>query len=277
MIRAALGSLLAALTGALPCVAQDATYRLQRVVWPLMDFAVLGDTINGTQLVVSPNLRSVQGRQDGGEYLVLVLEPAEARRWANGVAGVVEAVSAVPRADRVPFQSIPLAGNRGRARIVVSLERDAPRATPFVFLVWDSVASKGWTVKATSDDLRALFTAIESVATTSVLDSASRGVGGTPFLECELDEPPRGPERYQLMYPLRALRDRKQGRVLASYVVDSTGAVPVDSLRIVWTDGKSFAQAAQHALTRATYAPGRREGRPVTTRVWSWFVFRIKP
>jgi hypothetical protein len=239
-----------------------------------MDFVVLGDSMHGPQVVVSPNLRSIQGRDSVGAFVTLALEPTATRRWAAGVTAVVESVSAMARRDRTPFETIPLVANRGRARVVVSMARDAPRATPFVLLVVDT-ASRGWTVKASRDDLRLLLTAFDVISGASAIDSGSRATGG-PYLECELDERPQPPEHFPLRYPLTALRDRREGRVLAKFVIDSTGAVPADSLVILLSDGESFTAAVRQALPRVAYTPGRRGGRAVNAVVWEWFAFRFR-
>ncbi len=247
-----------------------------RVKWRLMDFAVLGDSIHGTQIVASPNFRSVQGRE-GAPFLTLALEPDTARWWATGVGAVVDSVAAVPRQERKPFRTIPLPANRGRGRLVVSMNPKAPRATPFTLLLEDTSTSKGWTVQASREDLRALLAALDKIARVSLLDSTSREVNRTPYLECELNEPPRPPARFRVTYPLSALLDRKEGRVLARFVIDSAGAVMVDSLRILLSDARVFADLVRGALPKAVFVPGRREGRPVSTLVWQWFEFRIRP
>jgi len=264
--------LAAALIIAPPCAAQSAG--LERITWRLMDFAVLGDSINGTQIVASPTYRSKQGREHA-PFMTFTLEPVATRRWVAGATAVVDSVSAVPRKDVKPFQSVPLIANRGRAMVALRMDSNPPRATPFVVLMWDSVAAKGWTVQASRNDLRALLTALDKIASGSVLDSTAREVNGTPYLECELDAPPH-PERFRVTYPTSALRDRKEGRVLANFVIDSSGAVVVDSMRILLSDARSFAEAVRHALPRAVFAPGRRQGRAVRTVVWQWVEFRIR-
>lgn len=267
--------LLCALTVALPCAAQDATPRLERVTWPLMDFVVLGDSIHGTQVIVSPNLKSIQGRARAS-HMTLAVEPGVARRWAAGVAAVAESVAAMPRGDRTPFHTVPLLANRGRTRLIVSMDRDAPRSTPFALMLVDSVKETGWSVQASLKHLRSLLIALDAIAAESGLDSLAQGVGGTPFRECDLDQAPEFPKRFTLRYPALALRDREEGRVLAKYVVDSSGAVLGDSVSILLSDGPGFSQSVRRALPGATFVPGRRNGQPVRTVVWQWFVFKVR-
>ena len=269
--------LLGALTLGRPCAAQHATPRLERVRWPLMDFVVLGDSIHGTQLVVSPNLKSVQGRVVNRDmHMTLAVDPALARAWATGVEAIAESVAAMPRESRTPFHTIPLLANRGRTRLIVSMNRDAPRSTPFVLMVVDSVKQTGWSVQASLKHLRSLLVALDGIAAESGLDSLAQGVGGTPFRECDLDQAPEFPKRFTLRYPVLALRDREEGRVLAKYVVDSSGEVLGDSVSILLSDGPGFTQAVRSALPQATFVPGRRNGQPVRTVVWQWFVFKIR-
>ncbi len=267
------GCVLAAVALALRVAAQAPPPLLQRVAWPLMDFVVLGDSTHGVQLVTSPNLRSKQGRAGTGGK-TLTLEPVAASRWARGVAVLIDSVSRMRRDDRTPFETVPLVANRGQSRLVVLMQRDAPRARPFVFTLIDTSKAASWAAEASRDELRSLLVALDAIAEVSALDTVRRA--GRTYATSDLDRRPETPPQLDLVYPVRAQRHREEGRVLAKFVIDTTGAVPLDSLRILLSDGEPFTREVQRALSRATYVPGRRGGRPVNTVVWQWFVFRLR-
>ena len=113
---------------------------LRRVAWSLADFVILGDTTYGVQLLASPNLKSEQGR---GRNMTtsLSLDPGIAHHWASGVSRIVDSVAHLSRAERKPFETVPLATNLGQGRILVAFDGKGSESAPFVFVVSSATAA----------------------------------------------------------------------------------------------------------------------------------------
>lgn len=61
-------------------------------------------------------------------------------------------------------------------------------------------------------------------------------------------------------YPGSLLRDRRSGRVLTEFVVDTTGAVVPGTIGIIASSHPLFSLAAREALSRAQFLPARKGG-----------------
>lgn len=250
---------------------------LQRVSWPLLDFVVLSDSIHGVELIASPNLRSVQGRGRRGDKASLVLEPVATRHWATAVALLVDSVSRQRREDRRPFLTVPLLGNRGRARLTVAFDGKGSSDAPFALGIVDSLSQHAWTTDASAGSIRDLLTALDETAQGSRLDTVPRPRDrGVAYLEGEVDERPRQTADYGLEYPPSAFRQWREGRVLAEWVVDTSGRVRAETVRALWSDGDDFSAAVKQALLHARFVPAMVRGVAVEVLLREWFVFRLE-
>ncbi|MCC6928864.1 MAG: TonB family protein [Gemmatimonadaceae bacterium] len=61
-------------------------------------------------------------------------------------------------------------------------------------------------------------------------------------------------------YPIPLYRERRSGRVLAEFVVDTTGAVVPETLGVVASTHPLFSLSARQALVQARFLPARRRG-----------------
>ncbi len=140
-----------------------------RVIWPLIEFLVLGDSTHGVQLLASPSLNSAQGRLVN-QALTITLPPVSTRVWAAGVAALVESIARLPPRDRTWFATLALKGNLGRAWLRVSLNAEGTPEAPFDMELFDSSNVPGapkatpWAVAASATDLLALLTTLDAVA-----------------------------------------------------------------------------------------------------------------
>jgi hypothetical protein len=255
-----------------PATAQDQPPLLQRVAWKLADFVILGDSAYGVQLLASPNLRSEQGRERVATTS-LSLDPAVAHHWASGVARIVDSVSRLSSRERKVFETVPLATNLGAGRLLVAFDGKGSERQPFAFVVSDSPQS--WWVPVSNDEVQKLLSALETIASHSSVSLAPIPAASSPraLLVCQLDERPEPIERPRLHHPDNFRRLGRNARVLARYVIDTTGVIAPDNIRFVLTDGKDFSREVERALLDSRYRPGRKEGRVVDTVVWEWFVF----
>lgn len=256
---------------ATPGGAQTERPLVHRVAWRLADFVVLGDSTHGVQLLASPNLRSVQGRTNL-ETTTLTLDPAVAHHWASGVARIVDSVARMAPRERSVFETVPLATNLGQGRILIAFDGKGSPKQPFAFVVSD--AADSWWLPVSNEELQQLLGALDTIARRSALVPPSSS-GMDAFLVCQLDQRPQPVDPIRLEHPDRGRRLGRDARVLARYVIDTSGVVTPASLNILLSDGNDFARETERALRRAKYRPGRVGGRPVDTVVWQWFVFRV--
>ena len=76
-----------------------------------------------------------------------------------------------------------------------------------------------------------------------------------------------------MFYPMGALSGGQEGRVLAEFVIDSSGKARPGSFRALLSDGGSFSDAVR--VMHARFVPGKAHEQAVSTLVWQWFAFRI--
>ena len=256
-------------------LAQHASAPLQRVAWKLADFVIIGDSTYGVQLLASPNLRSELGRGHNATT-ALSLDPAIAHHWARGVSRIIDSVARQSRGERAVFETVPLATNLGQGRILVAFDGKGSDSKPFAFVVNGVTQNESWWLPVSHKELQQLLGALDSVAshsTVRVTPAAPEPGGRGPVLICNLDERPQLVQHDAIRHPDNFRSLGRNARVLARYVIDTTGAVPADRIEILLTDGKAFTAEVQRGLTHRTYRPGRKDGRVVETVVWQWFGF----
>jgi TonB family protein len=98
------------------------------------------------------------------------------------------------------------------------------------------------------------------------------------FTELQVD---RMVERYESsaapIYPPRLSAMGKQGRVQATFVVDTAGTVDMSSLRVLTSDDPEFTESVRTALGGMRFRPATRGGRAVRQLVEQRFNFRLAP
>ncbi|HEX3236012.1 MAG TPA: energy transducer TonB [Gemmatimonadales bacterium] len=86
-------------------------------------------------------------------------------------------------------------------------------------------------------------------------------------------------ERYEgsaaPVYPPKLSALGKEGHVQATFVVDTTGAVDMASVRVLESDDPLFTESVRTALGAMRFRPATRGGRPVRQLVQQRFNFRI--
>lgn len=76
-------------------------------------------------------------------------------------------------------------------------------------------------------------------------------------------------------YPAALAQARVEGRVLAEFVVDTTGRIELDSFRAVESTNPIFTEAVRSALPALRYRPATIDGKPVRQIVQQPFVFSL--
>jgi TonB family protein len=88
-------------------------------------------------------------------------------------------------------------------------------------------------------------------------------------------------ERYEgsaaPVYPPRLSALGKEGRVHATFVVDTTGRVDMTSVQVLASADPEFSESVRTALGEMRFRPAARGGRAVRQLVEQWFNFRIAP
>ena len=88
-------------------------------------------------------------------------------------------------------------------------------------------------------------------------------------------------ERYEFsaapIYPPALSAMGKQGRVHATFVVDTTGQVDMASVRVLESDDPAFTESVRSALGAMRFRPATRRGKVVRQLVEQRFSFRIAP
>ena len=88
-------------------------------------------------------------------------------------------------------------------------------------------------------------------------------------------------ERYETsaapIYPPKLSAAGKEGRVQASFVVDTTGRVDMASVQVLASDHPEFTESVRTALGEMRFRPATRGGRAVRQLVEQRFSFRLVP
>ncbi|MGH7511946.1 MAG: energy transducer TonB [Gemmatimonadales bacterium] len=88
-------------------------------------------------------------------------------------------------------------------------------------------------------------------------------------------------ERYEAsaapIYPPKLSALGKEGRVQATFVVDTTGQVDMASVEVLASDDPAFSESVRTALGEMRFHPATRHGRAVRQLVGQRFNFRIAP
>src|SRR6185369_8882740 len=86
-------------------------------------------------------------------------------------------------------------------------------------------------------------------------------------------------ERYEAsaapIYPPKLSALGKEGRVQATFVVDTTGQVDMASVEVLASDDPEFSESVRTALGEMRFHPAKRHGRAVRQLVEQRFNFRV--
>jgi len=108
--------------------------------------------------------------------------------------------------------------------------------------------------------------------------AAREGSGGTTGSVRDahrVDTPPMLLVEVVPVYPASMARLGIEGRVILDFVVDTTGRVHRETVRVVLASNPAFAAAASNAIVeQARFSPGRVGGTPVPTLVRQGVVFK---
>ncbi|MHB1222786.1 MAG: energy transducer TonB [Gemmatimonadaceae bacterium] len=121
-------------------------------------------------------------------------------------------------------------------------------------------------------------------ATPAVVGASPRAAQRSPvvvepnatFFEFQIEEPAAPLNNVQPVYPTELREAGTTGRVIAQFVVDTTGMANVGSFRVLESDHELFTAAVRAALPQMRFIPARVGGRKVRQLLQQPFVFGIK-
>ena len=121
-----------------------------------------------------------------------------------------------------------------------------------------------------------------------ILDSLAAVAGRTPFSQSAAQQVIRetviggydkeasaSPRNMPPAYPMDALRARRNGAVVMSFYVDSTGRVEMNTARPFFSSEAAFTDAVMAALPNLVFSPAEKDGRKVRSRVVMPFSFTV--
>lgn len=85
----------------------------------------------------------------------------------------------------------------------------------------------------------------------------------------------RDPESEGPSYPPKMLAQRVEGIVMTTFVVDSTGRIDMESVKVVQSTNQAFTDAVRVAMPRMKFRPAWFSGHVVSQLVSQSFTFRI--
>jgi len=88
-------------------------------------------------------------------------------------------------------------------------------------------------------------------------------VTGEVFLEAQLDDPVQVISQPQPRYPPVLASAGITGRVEVQFIVDTTGHVEGNSLKIMKTSHPAFGEPTREAILKSVFKPAKFKGRPV--------------
>lgn len=92
-------------------------------------------------------------------------------------------------------------------------------------------------------------------------------VGGETFLEAQVDDPPSLISAGPRLYPPVLERAGVGGRVIAQFIVDTTGHAEPSSFKVLSSTNKAFEEPAREMIMKSVFRPGRVRGKAVRVQV----------
>jgi TonB family protein len=77
------------------------------------------------------------------------------------------------------------------------------------------------------------------------------------------------------VYPPELSAQGKEGKVDATYVVDTVGRVDTTTIQVIQSDDSLFSESVRTALGKALFRPAKRAGQPVRQLVQQRFSFKV--
>ncbi|HEU4563269.1 MAG TPA: TonB family protein [Gemmatimonadaceae bacterium] len=110
-----------------------------------------------------------------------------------------------------------------------------------------------------------------------IAELVRRGGFGAPYLDTEVERRPMAlPGNPEPEYPASLLRRGVQGRVEVQFVIDTSGAADLHSMRVLQSADSLFTHAVAAVLPRMRFLAGEYGGRKVKVVVSQAFTFVVR-
>jgi TonB family protein len=278
--RAGVAALAVLLLGGSPVVAQSdaGSTWLQ---WSTFEVFIAADMVRGVGLWVLPRGHEAVfvAREVRGDYYA----PEDVLTWLRSADSVLHARRPAPDDARTAIAT-PLLPSLGSGGTVLLRKRDEKGWDRHPVLAFaDSVGRMRLAIRAGDDDVTDTFLDalrkaayavrhLHRVESELVRDTRCEEVcgrmtpGAVPVTQASIPRPAS---------PFGLARGAREGRVLLSYVVDTTGRADTSSIVVRFASEGPFAASAIAAIRAATFTPATIAGRPVRQCVQQRFRFYV--
>lgn len=248
-----------------------------RLDWGSLNIVMMADSSRGTLIWGASRSESKRDRTKECGFVSFV-EPVAAYVWTQELRQFL--ALSLTNADTGRFRASPvLRGKSGEWIYFVRLKRgDRWLDERFIVLQGASRSEeRQLLIEGTERNAIEFLEALESVNTQALNMPAPRTVdsiaianpadtGSSPVVQ---PDPPR------VRYPTAYRDDGKEGDVWLSFVVTAAGAVDSSSIEVLLSDGEAFESTVRSAVARTRYTPAKRNGMPISMRVFQPFTFRL--
>ena len=244
-----------------------------RLDWGSLNIVMMADSSRGTLIWGSSR---GDARTKGREF-VSYIDPADGYAWTRQLREFL--TLRLTSADTGNFRASPvLRSNAGDWIYLVRLKRDG-RWTDERFIVLQGASQseeRQLLIEGKEQNAIEFLETLESV-NTQALSMPSPRLDSIPVANpadtgtCPVVQ--RNPPRVR--YPAHYREDGRDGDVWLSFVVTAAGAVDSSSIETLLSDGEAFESTVRSAVARTRFTPGRRNGEPISMRVFQRFAFRI--
>lgn len=100
-------------------------------------------------------------------------------------------------------------------------------------------------------------------------------ITGETYLEAQVDDPPQLISKGPLRYPPVLQSAGVTGRVMAQFIVDTTGHAEPGSFRVISSTNKAFEESARETILKSVFRPGRVRGQAVRVIVQQAVAFNL--
>jgi TonB family protein len=247
-----------------------------RLDWGNLNIVMMADSSRGT-LIWAASRGDAKGRTKERDFVAYV-EPADAHAWTQALRQFL--ALRLTAADTGTFRASPVLRSRTGDWIYFVRLKRAGRWTDERFIVLQGVSrseERQLLIEAREQNAIEFLETLESVniqalgmppspRADSIPIANPADTGSCPVVE---HNPPR------VRYPDFYREDGKDGDVWMSFVVTAAGTVDSSSIHVLLSDGEGFESNVRSAVARTRFTPGRRNGVPISMRVFQQFTFRI--
>jgi hypothetical protein len=229
----------------------------------LIDLSIAPDTLSGLQILMQPSVESKQAR-DGG-LIWLRFHPDTVMEWINGAAAALQVPVPSGPAEGIQWaRTLKPVGGQGGVSLGRVLKKGRLDKTRWL-AIGDSAT--GWRTELTASQADSLLKLLLVLGSQSRLDTSSSAPRDKREVDVQVSVIHQPPPRHW----------GKNGRVVASYVVDEAGQADPASFVAMLASSPDLVAEAWDMLRASRFKPAVLNGRPVrqlVRQVIQWAPYR---